>query len=75
MASSSNGAARGTAKGAPVAVTGVGVVTSLGIGIADNWRKLTAGESGIRRISRKSVNRVRRFVLPSPSYIMFCVSR
>jgi 3-oxoacyl-[acyl-carrier-protein] synthase II len=36
----------------PVAVTGIGVVTSLGIGIADNWRKLTAGESGIKRISR-----------------------
>ena len=28
--------------GRPVAVTGVGVVTSLGIGKADNWRNLTA---------------------------------
>jgi len=35
-----------------VVVTGMGVVTSLGTGIVDNWRKLTAGESGIRPISR-----------------------
>jgi 3-oxoacyl-[acyl-carrier-protein] synthase II len=35
-----------------VAVTGIGVVTSLGIGKADNWQKLTAGESGIRAITR-----------------------
>jgi 3-oxoacyl-[acyl-carrier-protein] synthase II len=38
--------------GVPVAVTGIGVLTSLGIGKADNWRKLTAGESGIRAIRR-----------------------
>src|SRR5262245_6893295 len=36
----------------PVAVTGIGVVTSLGIGIADNWQKLSTGQSGIKRISR-----------------------
>jgi 3-oxoacyl-[acyl-carrier-protein] synthase II len=35
-----------------VVVTGMGVVTSLGIGTADNWRKLTAGESGIHAITR-----------------------
>ena len=35
-----------------VAVTGLGVVTSLGAGKTDNWAKLTAGESGIRNISR-----------------------
>jgi 3-oxoacyl-[acyl-carrier-protein] synthase II len=35
-----------------VVVTGMGVVTSLGIGTADNWRKLAAGESGIRAITR-----------------------
>ena len=40
-------------KGRPiVAVTGIGVVTSLGVGTADNWAKLTGGVSGIRRISR-----------------------
>ncbi len=35
-----------------VVVTGMGVVTSLGAGKDDNWKKLTAGESGIRAISR-----------------------
>src|SRR6266699_3079460 len=35
-----------------VAVTGIGVVTSLGIGKADNWQKLMAGQSGIHAITR-----------------------
>jgi 3-oxoacyl-[acyl-carrier-protein] synthase II len=35
-----------------VVVTGMGIITSLGAGKADNWARLTAGESGIHRISR-----------------------
>lgn len=35
-----------------VAITGVGVVTSLGEGREENWRKLTGGESGIHTITR-----------------------
>jgi len=35
-----------------VVVTGMGIITSLGAGKADNWSKLTAGESGIHRITR-----------------------
>src|SRR5450631_2930755 len=35
-----------------VVVTGMGIVTSLGTGKADNWTRLTAGESGIRTITR-----------------------
>ncbi len=35
-----------------VVVTGRGVITSLGAGKTDNWTKLTAGESGIRTITR-----------------------
>lgn len=35
-----------------VVVTGMGVVTSLGAGKSDNWTRLTAGESGIRTITR-----------------------
>jgi 3-oxoacyl-[acyl-carrier-protein] synthase II len=35
-----------------VVVTGMGVATSLGAGKSDNWKKLTAGESGIRTITR-----------------------
>jgi 3-oxoacyl-[acyl-carrier-protein] synthase II len=40
-------------KGRPVvAVTGMGIVTSLGQGKAENWARLTAGESGIHTITR-----------------------
>src|SRR5215469_13981490 len=35
-----------------VVVTGMGIVTSLGTGADDNWRKLTAGESGIHAVTR-----------------------
>lgn len=35
-----------------VAVTGMGVITSLGQGLADNWAKLTGGVSGIHKITR-----------------------
>ena len=46
-------ASRRDSKGRPVvAVTGMGIVTPLGTGKADNWNKLTAGESGIRTITR-----------------------
>src|SRR5438309_9852752 len=45
MASSNNGQP-------VVVVTGMGVITSLGAGKTDNWAKLTAGESGIHRITR-----------------------
>jgi len=40
-------------KGRPiVAVTGMGIVSSLGRGKADNWQKLSGGVSGIHPISR-----------------------
>jgi 3-oxoacyl-[acyl-carrier-protein] synthase II len=35
-----------------VAVTGIGLVTPLGFGVADNWAALLAGRSGITRITR-----------------------
>ncbi|MGY3239882.1 3-oxoacyl-[acyl-carrier-protein] synthase II [Bradyrhizobium sp. USDA 4472] len=39
-----------------VVVTGMGIMTSLGAGKADNWSKLVAGESGIRTITRFPVD-------------------
>ncbi len=42
-----------------VAVTGMGVVTSLGQGKADNWARLTSGRSGIHRITRFPVDGLR----------------
>ena len=35
-----------------VAVTGIGVITSLGVGKKDNWEALTSGRSGIHTITR-----------------------
>ncbi len=35
-----------------VVVTGMGVVTSLGTGLVDNWSKLVAGKSGLSTITR-----------------------
>jgi 3-oxoacyl-[acyl-carrier-protein] synthase II len=42
-----------------VAVTGLGIVTALGFGVADNWAALTAGRSGIRRITRFPLEHLR----------------
>jgi 3-oxoacyl-[acyl-carrier-protein] synthase II len=40
-------------RGRPIVVaTGLGLVTSLGAGKAENWTRLAAGQSGIREISR-----------------------
>ena len=35
-----------------IAVTGIGIVTSLGSGVEANWRALRDGRSGIRRVER-----------------------
>ncbi len=44
-------------KGRPVvAVTGIGIVTSLGQGRQDNWQALTTGKSGIHPITRFPIN-------------------
>lgn len=39
-----------------VAVTGMGVITSLGQGLEDNWKALTGGVSGIHGITRFPLN-------------------
>jgi 3-oxoacyl-[acyl-carrier-protein] synthase II len=59
-ASKPTASARRDKAGRPmIAVTGMGVVTSLGVGKDDNWAKLAAGKSGIRRISRFPLDSLR----------------
>ena len=53
----------------PIAVTGVGMITSLGTGIAVNWRRLTAGESGIHRITRFPIEGLRTTIAGSVDFL------
>ena len=52
-----------------VVVTGTGVLTSLGNGKQDNWRELTAGHSGIRRISRFPVRGLRTTIAGTVDFV------
>ena len=46
-------------KSKPVAITGMGMITSLGQGKDENWARLTAGASGIKTISRFPIEELR----------------
>ena len=52
-----------------VAVTGIGIVTSLGIGKDDNWRKLSGGESGLHEITRFPTEGLRTTVAGTIDFI------
>lgn len=52
-----------------VVVSGMGVVTSLGRGKADNWRDLTAGKSGIRHIKRFSTEGLRTTIAGTVDFL------
>src|SRR3978361_1008092 len=52
-----------------VVVTGMGVVTSLGQGQADNWKALTGGVSGIRRISRFPIDGLRTTIAGTVDFV------
>jgi 3-oxoacyl-[acyl-carrier-protein] synthase II len=54
-----------------VAVTGMGVITSLGQGQADNWAALTAGRSGIHRISRFATEGLRTSIAGTVDSVPF----
>ncbi|WP_341988574.1 beta-ketoacyl-ACP synthase [Azorhizobium sp. AG788] len=52
-----------------VVVTGIGIVTSLGQGKEDNWAKLTAGESGIHRITRFPIEGMRTTIAGTVDFL------
>src|ERR1700680_1443737 len=52
-----------------VAVTGLGVVTSLGQGKADNWAKITEGHSGIHGITRFSTEGLRTTIAGTVDFL------
>ncbi len=52
-----------------VVVTGLGVITSLGAGKAENWGKLTAGVSGIRAISRFATDKLKTRVAGTIDFV------
>jgi 3-oxoacyl-[acyl-carrier-protein] synthase II len=57
-------------RGRPVvAITGMGVVTSLGRGLDDNWAALTAGKSGIHRINRFPITHLRTTIAGTIDFI------
>jgi len=53
----------------PVVVTGIGVLTSLGIGKQDNWTSLAAGQSGIRAIRRFPTDGLKTTIAGSVDFI------
>ena len=52
-----------------VVVTGMGVLTSLGQGQADNWKALTNGVSGIRRITRFPIEGLRTTIAGTVDFV------
>ncbi|MES1155135.1 MAG: beta-ketoacyl synthase N-terminal-like domain-containing protein, partial [Pseudorhodoplanes sp.] len=52
-----------------VAITGMGIVTPLGTGKADNWTKLTGGESGIRTIKRFATDGLRTTIAGTVDHV------
>jgi 3-oxoacyl-[acyl-carrier-protein] synthase II len=57
-------------RGRPVvAVTGYGMISSLGQGVADSWAGLIAGHSGIRRISRFPTQNMRTTIAGAIDYL------
>ena len=57
-------------RGRPVvAVTGYGMVSSLGQGVAESWAGLTAGRSGIKRIGRFATDNMRTTIAGAVDYL------
>jgi 3-oxoacyl-[acyl-carrier-protein] synthase II len=57
-------------RGRPVvAVTGYGMISSLGQGVKDSWAGLTAGRSGIKKITRFPTDHMRTIIAGAIDYL------
>src|SRR5262245_6839845 len=54
-----------------VVVTGVGVITSLGAGRDENWKKITGGQSGIHAITRFATDGLKTRVAGTIEFVPF----
>jgi len=52
-----------------IAITGLGIVSSLGRGVEDNWAALSSGRSGIHRIERFSTEGLRTTISGSVDFM------
>src|SRR5436190_18060284 len=52
-----------------IVITGMGMVTSLGLGKSDNWKSLTAGKAGIRTIKRFPTDGLKTTVAGSIDFV------
>jgi 3-oxoacyl-[acyl-carrier-protein] synthase II len=52
-----------------VVITGMGMITSLGQGQADNWKALTSGMSGIRKVTRFSTEGMRTTIAGTVDFV------
>ncbi len=52
-----------------VAVTGIGMISSLGVGMGENWAAVTAGRSGVHRITRFPITHLRTTIAGTIDYL------
>ncbi|MGZ8403816.1 MAG: beta-ketoacyl synthase N-terminal-like domain-containing protein, partial [Rhodoplanes sp.] len=52
-----------------VAVTGMGIVTSLGAGTQENWTRLVGGQSGIRTVKRFSTEAMKTRIAGTVDFV------
>ncbi|MDZ7824441.1 MAG: beta-ketoacyl synthase N-terminal-like domain-containing protein [Ahrensia sp.] len=57
-------------KGRPIiAITGAGIVSSLGVGKTENWTKLKNGQSGIHAITRFPIDHLKTTIAGTVDFL------